>query len=507
MAAWTAGALMVSLLDGHADLGSLALPLVLAASACGMWWPMRALVPACVVAAMAFNWFFVDPRGTFHVSVHRDALLLLTMLCTSLGSAWLTARQAHASWTARTQAERTRQLLAFSHASREDEAPAETGRRLMQVAQSMGMAQSALVLRGQEGQVLPSSNHAAPTLVFEGSPDRAQQDGLMRCMAENHAFGPGTGRHDNQPAWYLPLPGTSGACGAAMFLPSPGAPPAADTRQQLQALCDLAGHNVQRLHSAHMAEEARQRAQDQAMRNTLLASVSHDYRTPLATIMGAASSLHEQQDRLQPGQQRHLAAVIMDEVMQLSRLTDNALQLARLDTPHVRLNMEWESMEELAGAVLRRSRHRAPGRRIEAVLTPGLPLLRCDAVLIVQLLDNLIDNALKYTAPGTLIRLVCEPDAHWLRIAVEDEGPGVPEADRARIFQPFERGRHVGLAGLPPQRGAGLGLALCQAIATAHGGSLTLHDRSEGGCRFEVRLPCPPSPALSDVDESPRTAS
>ena len=147
------------------------------------------------------------------------------------------------------------------------------------------------------------------------------------------------------------------------------------------------------------------------MRNALLAAISHDYRTPLATILGAASSLHDQADRLDAAQRQRLAARIVQEAEHLSRLTDNTLQLARLDAPGVTLRMDWESAEEIVGTVLRRARLRAPARPLRARLEPGLPLLRCDAMLLTQMLDNLVDNALKHTPPDTPVEILVRQEA------------------------------------------------------------------------------------------------
>ena len=244
---------------------------------------------------------------------------------------------------------------------------------------------------------------------------------------------------------------------------------------------------------------AREQAHAHALRNTLLAAISHDYRTPLATILGAASSLHDQADRLSAGQRQRLAATIIDEAGQLGRITDNTLQLARLDTPGLALHLDWESVEELVGTVLRRARQRQPDRAVKARLQAGLPLLRVDAVLLVQLLDNLVDNALKYGGESAPVEIAATLESSQIRLAVRDRGPGIAPAWRERVFDAFQRGdpgdNRAQPADAPARRGAGVGLAVCRTIARAHGGELTLRMRQRGGCSFECTLPVNPAQA------------
>jgi two-component system sensor histidine kinase KdpD len=150
------------------------------------------------------------------------------------------------------------------------------------------------------------------------------------------------------------------------------------------------------------------------------------------------------------------------------------------------LRCDWQAPEELVGSVLARVRRRDPAQRIKAYVAPGLPLLRCDAVLVVQALDNLLDNALRHGGEGA-VALRAEHRGDWLWLAVRDRGPGVPLAERDGLFTPYRRGAAA------QGRGAGLGLALAQAVAQAHGGRLRLRDRDDGaGSSFELELPFAP---------------
>jgi two-component system sensor histidine kinase KdpD len=308
-------------------------------------------------------------------------------------------------------------------------------------------------------------------------------------------MGPGTGRHEEQPAWYLPLRGATAVQGVALMrLPArPEVVHAAGTDPRLthaQALCDLCGAALEQARTRESARQAEAAAQAQRLRNTLLAAIAHDHRTPLATILGAASSLHDQADRLDVSQRRRLAATIVDEAAQLSRLTDNTLQLARLDAPGLALRRDWESVEELVGTALRRVRARHPEALLRSRLIGPLPLLRVDAVLLVQLLDNLLDNALRHAGAHRPVEVLARRLDGRVVIAVRDRGPGVPPAQRARIFEAYARGGD----GSGERGGAGLGLALCRSIARVHDGELQLRPRGHGGSSFELSLPVEEQP-------------
>jgi two-component system sensor histidine kinase KdpD len=399
-------------------------------------------------------------------------------------------------------------LRAMSETLRDADEPLACAPRLRAVLAALGdWARAALpdeasatLLLLKDDLPLANDDSAASCL---GTPDADALAGLWLCMRENQAFGPGTGRHEQQGAWYLPMRGRSGSLGAArLALPElpQDAHEAADLRAHAQALCDQMGLALQRAQAARATRLARDAVQATQLRNTLLAAISHDYRTPLATILGAASALQEQAEKLSIEQRRRLAASIVAEADQLSRLTDNALQLARLDAPGLALRTDWESAEEIVGAVLRRLRTRDPQRRVRARVEPDLPLLRCDAVLLVQLLDNLVDNALKHSGDEVPVEILVRLLQGQMVLAVRDRGTGVAPALRERVFEVYQRGDDSA------SRGAGVGLAVCRAIARAHGGELVYRPRGHGGASFECRLPVaqqPPTERASIPTDQP----
>lgn len=485
-------------LDEHIDLANKALIMVLTAAVAAIWSGPWTSLLVSAAAVLAFNFAFVPPRGAFAVGLHQHALLLVAMLTVSWIVALLVARLRWHAAQATAHSLRSDQLRRLGEALRAADDPVSQASALQEVLASLGGTSTTLLLSGDHGDVAAGGE----TAVTVGSTTPDEAAGLRLCMKDGRAMGPGTGRHEEQPAWYLPLRGLQSTQGAAIVRHLAGATGRDGLLGHAQALCDQMGAALERAAALRAAAAANEQAQAHALRNTLLTAISHDHRTPLATILGAASALHDQGERLSPAQSRRLAATIVDEATQLSRLTDNTLQLARLGMVGLALQRDWESIEEMVGTVLRRVRQRDASKRVKARVEPGLPLLRCDAVLIVQLLDNLVDNALKYSGAIAPVDMVARRRDGEIAIAVRDRGPGVPPAMRERIFDTFQRGDQVVTpddVDRRPRRGAGVGLALCRAIARVHGGELRLRPRSHGGTSFELALPVDELP-----DDTPR---
>ena len=382
-AAWALGWAGMFALDDRLDLANKALVLVLSAALAAPWSGPWTSLLASAAAVLAFNFAFVPPRGRFAVDLHQHALLLATLLAVSWIVALLMTRLRRLAAQATVHAQRSDQLRHLGDALRAADEPAAQAAALQPLLAGLGGAPATLLLRPPDdawsARPRPTKPPACACACATGAPwarapagTKNSRPGTCRCAA-------GRARH-----------------GAALLRLADAADRQADaaapTRRPCATRWALA---LERAAALQAAGSAREQAQAQALRNTLLGAISHDHRTPLATILGAASALHDQGDRLSAAQRQRLAATIVDEAEQLTRLTDNTLQLARLDAPGDALRRDWESVEEMVGTVLRRVRQRDPGRRVRARVEPELPLLRCDAVLMVQVLDNLVDNALE----------------------------------------------------------------------------------------------------------------
>lgn len=500
-AVWAAAWLLMLGLDRHIGLAQAAITLVLASALAAIWLPLVSSLATTTAAVLAFDWFIVPPRHAFGVELSEDVLLLVEILLLSWVVTALLARGRVLAARARRSARHADQMRRLGDALRDAEDPLRRGEALRgALGELLGPSPRLLVLR--DATALPGDDAASTTL---GDPDADQLVGLWHCVRLCRAFGPGTGHEPELPALYLPLRGTeTEAYGAALVPLALDAAVTDDVLVQAQALCDQLGQLLHRARTQRDAESANALAQAQAMRNALLAAISHDYRTPLAAILGAASSLRDQDAKLAPGQRERLTQSIMAETRQLSRLTDNTLQLVRLDAPGVKLALDWESPDELAGAAIERARRHGPERRLKVWAEPGLPLVRCDAVLFSQMLENLIDNALKYSDAPAPVELHVRRHGEHIVFAVRDSGPGVEPAWREKIFDVFQRGDwRSGSHNSAAQRGAGVGLAVCRAIARAHGGELQLRPRSQGGSSFECWLRAEEAPRLEERGPSP----
>lgn len=473
-------------LDGRLDLANLAMVLMLTSAVATLWLPGSVSAVAAAVAVCAFNWTFVPPRFTFTVGMYQHALLLTAMLVVNLIIAGLMIRLRKVADTARLVAERETRLRTWGDTLRDAVDPAAHASALHAALAEATQAPVALaVLQGMNLQPEDAST------LHVGNTNDEQRAGLALCIRDGHAMGAGTGRYGELHDVYLPLRGRGVTLGSAMVGNFSFLPDNEYLRPHLQALCDQMGSALHRSMITAQEQMTREQAQLQATRNALLAAISHDYRTPLATIMGAASALHDQGDKFDAQQRRRMAGSIVEETERLSRLTDNTLQLARLDAPSVQLRCDWESAEEITGAVVRRARRRPDGIRLKAWIEPEMPLLWCDAMLVSQLLDNLLDNAFKYSPPESLVELQVSRRGDEVLLAVCDHGPGITPAWQERIFEVFQRGDPaMQTASVEASRqGAGVGLAVCRAIARAHGGELRLVSRATGGCCFEFVLP------------------
>jgi two-component system sensor histidine kinase KdpD len=297
--------------------------------------------------------------------------------------------------------------------------------------------------------------------------------------------GPMTNTLPNAAGLFLPLAASQNVLGAiAIRVPDVERLLESDQRQFLEACASQLALALERDHMAIAAAEARIQAESEQMRSTLLSSVSHDLKTPLAAIAGASSSLLES-STLDEETRRQLLETVADEAARLNRLLENILQMSKLDAGVAAPHREWHVLEEVVGSALRRTQSTLKSHTVDVRLPADLPLVSVDDLLLEQVLVNLLENAARYTPSGTQIIITASLDGRWLRLAVADNGPGIPAGAEERIFEKFYRASPRADGG----RGSGLGLAICRAIAHAHGGNISAANRPDGGAEFVLRLP------------------
>ncbi len=219
------------------------------------------------------------------------------------------------------------------------------------------------------------------------------------------------------------------------------------------------------------------------MRSAILSSVSHDLRTPLATITGAAGSLLDKRESLTGSARDELVRSIYDEANRLERLVKNLLDMTRLEAGALRLHKQRHPLDEVVGAALSRLERRLADYDVRVSVPPDLPLVQVDAELIQQVLVNLIENAVKFSPAKGVIELSASASGTAVLVEVADRGPGLPPGQEERVFDKFYR------AGPPREGGAGLGLAICRGIVEAHEGRIWAENRPGGGARLLFTLP------------------
>jgi two-component system sensor histidine kinase KdpD len=268
-----------------------------------------------------------------------------------------------------------------------------------------------------------------------------------------------------------------------------------EQRQLLDTFAALIAIALERVHYVEVAQDAVVRMESERLRNSLLAALSHDLRTPLTVLVGLAESLTLTKPPLSEAQIES-AEAIQDEARRMSTLVSNLLDMARIESGEVKLNLQWQPLEEVVGSALNATRGMLQRHVVEVHLPRDLPLVRIDALLIERVLVNLLENASKYTPPESTITLAAEVVADQLSVSVSDNGPGLPAGREEAVFQKFTRGERESAT-----PGVGLGLSICRAIVESHQGKIVASHRPGGGARFTFTLPLGHPPAAAEEAE------
>jgi two-component system sensor histidine kinase KdpD len=331
--------------------------------------------------------------------------------------------------------------------------------------------------------------------------------GVARWVLEHQEpAGTGTDTLPGADALYLPMAASGRAVGVLrVVVRDPRLARDPIERQLLEAVAGQAGLALERAELVRRSERTRLEIEAERLRTNLLSSLSHDLRTPLGAIEGAASTLLDSGEAIAPAGRRELLLAVLEESRRMNRLIGNLLEMVKVESGLVEVRKEWQPLEEVVGIALLRLDAQLAGRGVQTHLPADLPLVAIDGLLIEQVLINLLDNAAKYTPAGSPIDIGAEAEDGTVIVEVADRGSGIPREEEERVFQKFTR-----LADQAGPRGAGLGLAICRGIVTAHGGRIWVEPRPGGGARFRFSLPMegpPPSlPPFGDDEPAPDEA-
>jgi two-component system, OmpR family, sensor histidine kinase KdpD len=443
---------------------------------------------ASILSVAAFDVFFVPPYLTFAVTDVRHLLTFLVMLVVGFVISGLTVRTRSQAEAALHREQRTAALYAMSRELAST--PGVDALLTIAVRHVAEVFQSQVV-------VLTAGRDSSLVSWTGGQFDVDANDlGVGRWVFEHRQpAGLGTATLPGASALYVPLLASTGPVGALGLRPPDRH--AMDAPERLHQLETFAAQIALALERARLAEEAQTaqvRIETERLRNSLLSSVSHDLRTPLAAITGSVSAILDDGARLEERTRRELLESVRDEAERLNRLVQNLLEMTRLESGALQLRREWHPLEEVIGAALSRLAERLAGRRVTTRVPADLPLVAIDDVLIEQVLMNLLDNALKYTPAGVPIEIIATAGDRNVTVEVADHGSGLPPGKEEKVFEKFYRVDAV--AG----RGAGLGLAIARGIVQAHGGRIWAQNLPGGGVAFLFTLPRGEAPSPPPPD-------
>ncbi|MEW7314096.1 two-component system sensor histidine kinase KdpD [Buttiauxella gaviniae] len=449
-------------------------------------WPS---VLATVISVLSFDLFFIAPHGTLAVSDIQYLLTFAVMLTVGLVIGNLTAGVRYQARIARYREQRTRHLYEMSKALAAERTPQDIAATSELFINNSFNARAQLLLPDENG-VLKRAN-------AQSEPQNWDEAIARWSFDKGQPAGAGTDTLPGVPYQILPLKTPAKTLGLLIVEPSNLRQLMIPEQQRLlETFTLLAATALERLLLTASEEQARLSSEREQVRNSLLAALSHDLRTPLTVLFGQAEILTL--DLASEGSKHAPQANdIRQHVLNTTRLVNNLLDMARIQSGGFNLRKEWLTLEEVVGSALKMLEPSLGGRHIALDLPDPLMLIHVDGPLFERVLINLLENAVKYAGFQANIGIHAQPVADKLDLEVWDSGPGIPAGKERLIFDKFSRGNKE--SAIP---GVGLGLAICQAIVEVHDGKIFAANRPEGGASFHVILPLPPAPEMAEMNEA-----
>ncbi|WP_084545011.1 DUF4118 domain-containing protein [Derxia gummosa] len=508
VAACAAVAVVAMPLVGVLELTNIVMLFLLAQIGVALTQGRASAVVAAFVGVALFDFFFVPPRFTFAVTDAQYLLTFTVMLAVGLVIGQLTAGLKAEAQAARERERRVRRLYEMARELSAALLPAQVAEIGARFISAEFDAPSALLALDERDRLAPLPGAAV------------EVDAGLARWAFDHASPAGRGT-DTLPAstcLVLPLAAPMRTRGVLAIALAADAGP--EQRRLLDLCASLLAISLERIHYIDVAQAATVQMESERLRNALLGAISHDLRTPLAGLVGLADTLALARPPL-PDEAARTAAAMRETALRMSALVTNLLDMARLESGAVTPRRAWLPLDEPVGGALAACAGVLAGRPVATDLPAELPLLHLDAVLFERVLVNLLENAAKYTPPGTALRIAARladgaagdgdagrgrADAGAVQLTIDDDGPGLPPGREEALFEKFARGERESAT-----PGVGLGLAICRAIVAAHGGTIRAENRAGGGARFTITLPrgTPPADdgsALAIADAGPDEA-
>ncbi|QWR77302.1 sensor histidine kinase [Candidatus Magnetomonas plexicatena] len=439
---------------------------------------------------LAFDFFFVPPRYSFEVSSTGYLITFIVMLALSYIISKLTLSVKAQADSARERQQTTESLYNLSRKLVNKQSIEQVCMLVIShIAEILSCL--AVVLLPDEDGMLKSRITTAETFEL----DQKEYSVAKWCFDHRQKAGFATDTLSGAKAMYLPLVASAKTIGVIGVLMSQSHE--FFEQRQMHILESFANQSAMAIEQVMLANETQQallKAETETLRNTLLSSISHDLRTPLAAITGAASTILQKDITLDYNENHELLLTIYEEAEHLNQIIRNVLNMTRIEAGAITVKKQWQPIEEIIGAALNRMSEKLGGKPVEINLPGDLPMVFFDSLLIEQVLMNLLDNAIKYTPPETPIELTATVKDSNVVVSVRDRGPGIIDGEEQRIFDKFVRSTSKG-------GGIGLGLTICRAILTAHGGEISAQNRSDGGSEFSFTLPVVNQPDMMQTTE------
>ncbi len=453
-------------------------------------------IAASVASVLSFDVLFVPPYYRITVYDSQYVVTFAVMLVVGLLASSLTTRIRNQAEVARRNERRAEALYRLSRRLASTAKTADLLRESEQIISEVFDAYTVIYLPNEERQVRPTLGHVASFAASAKEFATAQW-----VLDHNEPAGAGTNTLPSAEALYLPLSTPDNVAGVMAIQPAKtNTQLSIDARQLLETYATQIAFAIERNRLSERSQRAELESETEKLRSSLLSAVSHDLRTPLAAIAGAASSLDANISKESMNSVSHdLLETIVDESQQLTRLVENLLHMTRLSSGQVQINRQWQPVEEVVGSALHRLDHVLTGRDVHVQIDGELPLVHGDEILLETVLVNLLDNALKYSPNLSPIEIHCEPVDGGISIQIGDRGCGIVSGDEKKIFEKFNRGSGKNT----DRRGTGLGLAICEAIVHAHKGTITANNRPGGGTivRFTIPNETTPPQIAPEIDE------
>jgi two-component system sensor histidine kinase KdpD len=482
--------LVAAPLSGYFDLANIVMLFLLTVVLAAMKWGRGPAVLAAFVSVASFDFFYVAPQFSFAVSDFQYLLTFAVMLIVALIIGQMTAGLRYQARVASHREERARVLYEFA-------------RDMSSLLLTGDVVEAATKIitntfRAKVAVLVPDSHDRIQLTAVAGQQAAIDAGAAQWAYDKTQPAGAGTDTLAGSEYLYLPLHAPMRTRGVLAIKPdNPRLLLVPEQRRHLDTFAALTAIALERVHYVEVAQQALISMESERLRNSLLSALSHDLRTPLAALVGLAESLALTKPPLSP-EQLESANAIAEEARRMGALVSNLLEMARIESGAVKLRSHWHPFEEVVGSALQAAKPALANHRVVLNLARGLPLVEFDATLIERVLYNLIENACKYTPPGSTVTVAADVAGGNLVVSVSDDGPGIPSGQEEAIFEKFTRGTRESTT-----PGVGLGLAISRAIVEAHGGRISASNGPAGGARLTFTLPLGTPPETPGEDAGP----